>query len=150
MENFFEIFQNRVLLTSVASYFIAQVLKIIIILFKEKRLDWRLIFASGGMPSSHSSTVMALWVMCGLCTGWTSVETAISFVFAVIVMYDATGVRRAAGEQAKVLNEIVEIIEHRRMISGEKLKELVGHTPLQVVAGGILGLTIALISYYLT
>lgn len=148
MSDFFGIFQNKILVTCFVSYFTAQLLKILIAVVKERRLDFRLMFASGGMPSSHSSTVMTLFVMTGLSTGWTSELTAVTLVLAVIIMYDATGVRRAAGEQAKVLNEIVEMVEHRRMVTGEKLKELLGHTPLQVVAGAALGVVIALISHY--
>ena len=100
------------------------------------------------MPSSHSSTVMTLFLLTRLYSGWTSVETAIALILAVIVMYDASGVRRAAGEQAKVLNEIMELVEHKRMVTGEKLRELLGHTPLQVFAGAVLGIAVALISYY--
>lgn len=148
MNDFFGILQNKTVVTCFVSYFTAQLLKILIAFIKEKRLDFRLMFASGGMPSSHSSTVMTLFVMSGLRTGWTSELTAVTLVLAVIIMYDATGVRRAAGEQAKVLNEIVEMVEHRRMVTGEKLKELLGHTPLQVVAGAALGVVIALISHY--
>lgn len=148
MADFFTIFQNKIVVTCFFSYLAAQLLKIIIVLIDEKRLDFRLLFASGGMPSSHSSTVMTLFLLTGLYSGWTSTETAIAVILAVIVMYDASGVRRAAGEQAKVLNEIMELVEHKRMVTGEKLRELLGHTPLQVFAGAVLGIAVALISYY--
>ena len=149
MNNFFDIFQNETLYACLFSYIIAQVLKIVIVLIRKKKLDFSLMFAAGGMPSSHSSTVTTLFVLTGIHCGWASMETAISLVLAIIVMYDATGVRRAAGEQAKVLNEIVEMVEHKRTITGEKLKEFLGHTPLQVIAGAALGVAVALVSYYL-
>ena len=149
MDKFLEIFQNKILFASLSSYLLAQIIKICIVLIKEKKLDMRLMFASGGMPSSHSSIVTTLFILTGLYSGWTSNMTAITFILAIIVMYDATGVRRAAGEQAKVLNEIIEMVEHRRMITGEKLKELVGHTPVQVFAGSALGIVVALFAYYL-
>lgn len=147
--NFFDILQNRIVVTCFLSYLIAQLLKVMLGIIRDRRLDVSLMVAAGGMPSSHSSTVTSAFVMTGLMTGWTSVETAITLIFAIIIMYDATGVRRAAGEQAKVLNEIVELVEHRRMITGKKLKELLGHTPIQVIAGSALGVAVALISYYL-
>ncbi len=149
MNSFFDIFQNKTLYACLFSYIIAQVLKIMIVLIRKKKLDLSLMFASGGMPSSHSSTVSTLFVLTGINCGWASMEAAISLVLAVIVMYDATGVRRAAGEQAKVLNEIIEIVEQKKAVPREKLKEFLGHTPLQVIAGMALGVAIALISYYL-
>ena len=102
---------------------------------------------SGGMPSSHSSTVCALVVSSGLCYGVSSFEFAVSFILAAIVMYDATGVRRETGKQAKLLNMIMEqdIFKLNMEQFQEKLKEFVGHTPLQVFAGAILGVILALL-----
>ena len=143
MADFFTIFQNKIAVTCFFSYLAAQLLKIIIVLIDEKRLDFRLMFASGGMPSSHSSTVMTLFLLTGLYSGWTSTETAIALILAVIVMYDASGVRRAAGEQAKVLNKIVhDISTGESRYLDKNLKELIGHTPLQVLAGAVLGILI--------
>ena len=102
---------------------------------------------SGPMPSSHSSTVCALVVSSGLCFGVSSFEFAVSFILAAIVMYDATGVRRETGKQAKLLNMIMEqdIFKLNMEQFQEKLKEFVGHTPLQVFAGAILGVILALL-----
>ena len=146
MADFFTIFQNKIVVTCFFSYLAAQLLKIIIVLIDEKKLDFRLLFASGGMPSSHSSTVMTLFLLTGLYSGWTSVETAIALILAVIVMYDASGVRRAAGEQAKVLNKIVhDISTGESRYLDKNLKELIGHTPLQVLAGAVLGILIGVL-----
>ncbi len=131
--------QNYMLICAFTAYFLAQATKIIVILYKEKRLDLSLLFASGGMPSSHASTVTALSVSCARIYGLASSAFAITFVLAAVVMYDATGVRRAAGEHAKILNQLR--LEHgsRRH---ELLKELIGHTPLQVIVGSLLGFVV--------
>ena len=102
--------------------------------------------SSGGMPSSHSSTVCALVVASARVCGTNSVEFALAFILAFIVMYDAAGVRRAAGEQAKVLNRIAkELSEGDTRYLDKNLKELIGHTPLQVFMGALLGVVIPLI-----
>ena len=141
-----DLFANHMLVCAVISYFLAQFLKIIICLAREKRVDFTLMFASGGMPSSHSSTVVALAISAARCYGIDSPAFAISFILASVVMYDAAGVRRAAGEQAKVLNRIVkDLSDHNSIRADVTLKELLGHTPLQVVIGAILGFAVALI-----
>lgn len=138
-----ELLDNRALLAACAAWFTAQFIKIIINLIEEKRIDFRLIMSSGGMPSSHSATVCALCVMILRLCSASSVEFAIAVVFAFIVMYDAAGVRRAAGEQAKVLNKIVEDLAKGKTEYMEKnLKELIGHTPFQVIVGALLGVVI--------
>lgn len=138
-----ELIDNRALLAAFTAWFTAQFIKIIINLIEEKRIDFRLIMSSGGMPSSHSATVCALCVMILRLCSASSVEFAIAVVFAFIVMYDAAGVRRAAGEQAKVLNKIVEDLAKGKTEYMEKnLKELIGHTPFQVIVGALLGVVI--------
>ncbi len=125
------------------AYFAAQIIKIIVMLIREKRLDLGLLFASGGMPSSHSSTVAALCISSARLYGLSSPFFAVTFVMAGIVMYDAAGVRRAAGEHARILNQLLKDLtsgDHERTEKG--LKELIGHTPLQVVVGAILGVII--------
>lgn len=106
---------------------------------------------SGGMPSSHSATVCGLATAAGITYGGGSFEFAISVILAIIVMYDAMGVRRETGIQAKVLNEMLEAFSTmgKKMSPEEKLKEFVGHTPLQVLAGAILGIVIAVVICYL-
>jgi len=119
----------------------AQVLKLIIVLITQKRLDFYRLVGAGGMPSAHSALVVALASsVCRFC-GYASPEFALSACLALIVMYDASSVRRAAGEQAKILNYMM---DHWNKTSPElftkELKELLGHTPVEVFAGGLLGL----------
>ena len=141
-----DFFTNPFLLTSLGSWFIAQVLKTIIHLIIYKKLDFERMYGDGGMPSGHSATVSSLATMCGLSFGFGSVEFAIAGILAVIVCHDATGVRRETGKHAEVLNELLKSIETGKPVD---LKELVGHTPLQVVAGITIGITTALLMYFL-
>ena len=129
--NFFsEIFSNKVLGISIFACFLAQFIKIFT--GKERRIDLARIFTSGGMPSSHSSFVTSLSTLVGLERGFNSTDFAIVLVFALIIMYDASGVRRAVGKQAAILNQIVDDVHHGKHIEQEKLKELIGHTPVEV------------------
>ena len=139
--------KNQVLVSSVTGWVVAQFLKTIIDCMLNKSFSPERLVRSGGMPSSHSSTVCALVVSSGLCFGVSSFEFAVSFILAAIVMYDATGVRRETGKQAKLLNMIMEqdIFKLNMEQFQEKLKEFVGHTPLQVFAGAILGVILALL-----
>ncbi len=139
--------KNQVLVSSVTGWVVAQLLKTIIDCMLNKSFSPERLVGSGGMPSSHSSTVCALVVSSGLCFGVSSFEFAVSFILAAIVMYDATGVRRETGKQAKLLNMIMEqdIFKLNMEQFQEKLKEFVGHTPLQVFAGAILGVILALL-----
>ncbi|SHI93017.1 divergent PAP2 family protein [Lutispora thermophila] len=138
-----KIWANRVLLSSLTAWFIAQSLKICLSLYKDKKLDLTRFVGSGGMPSSHTSFVTALATSVGKINGWDSSSFAIALCFALVVMYDAAGVRRAAGNQAKVLNIIIEDISQHKPLGEEKLKELIGHTPKEVLAGAILGIIIS-------
>lgn len=137
-----QIVKNQVLVSSVLGWTVAQVLKTLIDCILNKSFNAERLFGSGGMPSSHSSTVCSLAVASGLCYGVGSFEFAISFVLAMVVMYDAMGVRRETGKQARLLNSI--LLENPLKLSGEvlqeRLKEYVGHTPLQVFAGAVLGI----------
>ena len=139
--------KNQVLVSSVTGWVVAQLLKTIIDCMLNKSFSPERLVGFGGMPSSHSSTVCALVVSSGLCFGVSSFEFAVSFILAAIVMYDATGVRRETGKQAKLLNMIMEqdIFKLNMEQFQEKLKEFVGHTPLQVFAGAILGVILALL-----
>lgn len=140
-----ELLYNDILVCSVVAYLIAQILKLFTDFYKYKSFDFKRLLGSGGMPSSHSSTVCALAFSCARVLGVGSPLFAFSVVLAGIVMYDATGVRRAAGEQAKVLNHIVaDLFSGNPDYSEKALKELIGHTPLQVVMGAILGILVGL------
>ncbi|GHV17442.1 membrane protein [Clostridia bacterium] len=137
---------NHILNAAVLAFLSAQLIKFIIELLRGKKLDVRRLLGAGGMPSSHSSTVVALTVSVGKICGLNSPEFAISAVFAFIVMYDAANVRRAAGEQAKILNYMIHNWNDiTPEIFGRELKELLGHTPLQVFAGAALGLALGLL-----
>lgn len=136
---------NDMLVCAVVAYLLAQILKIFTTLWREGSFHLSTLISSGGMPSSHSSTVVALAISCARIHGVTSPLFAICAILAAIVMYDATGVRRAAGEQAKILNQIVaDLFSGDPSYSEKALKELIGHTPLQVVMGALLGLLIGL------
>lgn len=138
-------FGNLILVLSGLAWATAQVLKVIVVLIQRKRLDWRLIMSSGGMPSSHSAFVCACASATGQLYGYSSPLFAIATVLAMVVMYDASNVRRAAGEQAKILNYIMEHwMEMRPANMTKELKELLGHTPIQVFAGAILGISVGL------
>lgn len=142
------IVSNRVLVSAVLGWAIAQILKTIIDFWYTKSFSLERMWGSGGMPSSHSATVCALMTAAGMHYGVTGFEFAASFVLATIVMHDAMGVRRETGKQAKLLNMIMEH-DFFDFSDSEKfqtrLKEFVGHTPLQVLMGGILGIVIAIV-----
>ena len=141
--------RESVLVTCILSWFIAQLLKVITTLIKNKKIDFRRFVGSGGMPSSHSSFVTSLAVGVGIIDGFGSTAFAMAAVFALVVMYDAAGVRRAAGQQARILNKIVEEWERADFAKTDKrLKELLGHTPKEVIAGALLGILIAFLRHY--
>lgn len=138
-----EILDNHVLLISLTASLIAQVTKFFTSMIHGRQWQWRTLFETGGMPSSHSALVSALAVGIGRTQGWDSPLFAIATVFAVIVMYDAMGIRRAAGKQAQVLNQIVyEVFPDDRAEAFDPLKELLGHTPIQVMVGSLLGISL--------
>lgn len=140
-----EILGNQVLICSVVAWTVAQVLKTIIDLVLNRSFNPERLFGSGGMPSSHSATVCALTTASGIKYGAGSFEFAVSFVLSMIVMYDAMNVRMETGKQAKLLNSVFfeNILELDGVVLQERLKEYVGHTPLQVCAGAVLGIGIA-------
>lgn len=146
MDFFTELFGNRVLVCAVLSWMVAQVLKVLITLRIERRLDWRRCFGMGGMPSSHSAFVFSLMLMIGIQDGFGSTAFALAFALAAIVIYDAMGVRAETGKQGAVLNRILrEVLIEGQPITEERFKELVGHTPLEVVGGIIVALIMVLI-----
>lgn len=134
------LFQNRVLGTALLGWIIAQVLKVVVLLITMRRLDLTRLTGSGGMPSSHAAFVVSLAMGIGFTEGFDTALFALSAVFALVVMYDAAGVRRAAGVQARLLNRIViDLIEEGKKPRYEVLKELLGHTPVEVFAGAVVG-----------
>ena len=136
-------YNNIVLISALIGWFSAQFIKIIIMLIKIKKIDLKLLFSTGGMPSAHSSMVTALAVTVGFQKGFGSALFAVSAVFASVIMFDAQGVRKAAGEQAKIVNKILVELFQNHHLSNVKLKELLGHTRFEVLVGLILGILIA-------
>ena len=148
MEILLQLTQNRVLWTGMLGWGVAQLLKVIIVLIKSKRFDPRRLVGTGGMPSSHSSFVTSLGLAVGFTQGFDKPLFGVCVVFAFIVMYDATGIRRAAGKQAAVLNQMIERWEEDGIeIKEKRLKELLGHTPYEVLVGAILGFVIAILMF---
>lgn len=142
-----KLFSNEILVSAVIGWTVAQVLKTLIDFALNKNFSIERMVGSGGMPSSHSATVCGLTTSAGLCYGVGSFEFAICFVLASVVMYDAIGVRQETGKQAKLLNMIMEqdFFKLDNEHFQEKLKEFVGHTPLQVFAGAVLGILLSLL-----
>ncbi len=147
MNQLYLLFHNQILVASVLGWLVAQLLKTGIYMYLNKSFVPERLVGSGGMPSSHSATVCALSTAAGIQYGLDSFPFAVCTILAIIVMYDALGVRRETGIQAKVLNEMIDLFEsmNKELSTDEKLKELVGHTPLQVLMGAILGIIIAFI-----
>ena len=151
MNYFYELTHNFVLMAAVISWASAQVIKTIIDFIFTKELSLERLVGAGGMPSCHSATVCALSTASALRYGLGSFEFAISTIFAIVVMYDARGVRRETGNQAEVLNQIMSFLKTQNhedlKFTQENLKELIGHTPLQVFVGGLLGIAMAFAFY---
>ena len=133
----------EVILSALLSAFIAQFLKIIFYYSHNKKINFKVFTETGGMPSSHSSFVVALTTSVGIISSFRSIEFAIAFGFALVVMYDAAGLRRSAGKMAMVLNKIVDEVYAHKMHTSERLIELLGHTPIEVIMGAILGVAVA-------
>ena len=138
---------NAVLLAGIVGWGVAQILKFLLYMLANHTARLERLVGSGGMPSSHSATVCALTTAAGLCYGLKSFEFSISFLLAMIVMYDAMGVRQETGKQARVLNKLLfeDLVNLKGEVLQEKLKEYVGHTPIQVAAGAVLGIVIAFV-----
>ncbi|MGB3208006.1 MAG: divergent PAP2 family protein [Crinalium sp.] len=145
MQYFGDILDNQVLLVALLACLVAQLLKLLFELVTHRKVNIRVLVTTGGMPSAHSALVTALATGVGQTIGWSSPDFAIAAIFAVIVMYDAAGVRQAAGKQARILNQILdELFQEHPKFNEDRLKELLGHTPVQVIVGSALGVVIAL------
>lgn len=150
MDWMLDLFSNPFLLTSLSSWFVAQVLKVIINAVINKKIVWERLVGDGGMPSGHSATVSSLAMISGLRFGLNSFQFAMAAILAVIVCHDATGVRQETGKQAIIINEMLDTFERMKMgySSDIVLKEFVGHTPLQVAAGICIGILNAFFMHY--
>jgi uncharacterized protein len=135
----------RFILAPIVAWTIAQAAKVVLYSVRERRLNLRVLAVTGGMPSSHSAIVMGLTTAIGKYSGPSSPQFAIALIFSFVVMYDAAGLRRAAGRQAAILNRLVEDLVHMRGVQEQKLRELLGHTPVEVLVGAVLGVAVGLI-----
>jgi len=135
----------RFLLAPLVAWAIAQAAKVILTSWRQRRLNLRVLAETGGMPSSHAAIVMGMTTAVGKYAGVSSAPFAIALIFSFVVMYDAAGLRRAAGRQAAILNRLVEDLVHMRGVQEQRLRELLGHTPVEVVVGALLGIGVGLI-----
>lgn len=136
---------NPILVPSLIAWLVAQVLKVILTLITHRKFDVLRLVGAGGMPSAHSAVVTSVAISSGIICGFDSVAFGLAASLAMVVMYDAAGVRRAAGKQAALLNEIVENFFREHYVNEKKLKELLGHTPTEVFAGAVLGIAVAIL-----
>ena len=145
MDVLIQIFTNKYIYIPLLTWFFIQLFKVIWDLVETKKFNFKRILGAGGMPSSHSAVVMALATLVGKNVGFDSHVFALAVIFAFVVMYDAAGVRRAAGKQAKLLNKLLETPGLTGVQVTEKLVEVLGHTPLQVFVGAIIGIIVGCI-----
>lgn len=146
-EIFLQLSQNKIFITTLSAWLIAQALKVFIGVVQKKRLDFRLFVGTGGMPSAHVAGAACLATAIGLEYGFQSVTFALAASFAIVVMFDAQGVRRATGKQARILNKITDDIYWQGKIHDGRLRELIGHTPLEVIGGFLVGVLIAILAH---
>lgn len=152
MDWFLELISNRFLITGLSAWAVAQVLKTVIHYFIYKKLDVSRLFGDGGMPSGHSATVTSVATAAAMTYGFGSFEFAVAAILAIIVCHDAMGVRLETGKQAVVINELVKafnVLSDQDLSEEVKLKEFVGHTPIQVIAGITLGILTAIGMHFL-
>jgi hypothetical protein len=141
-----QIIHNKILITTISAWVIAQTVKVTIGVIRQKKFDFRWFVGTGGMPSSHAAGASCLATAVGLEYGFNTVYFALAASFALVVMFDAQGVRRASGKQARVLNKITEDIYWQGRIDESRLRELIGHTPVEVIVGFLLGVLIAIVT----
>ncbi len=144
-----QLLHNRVFFTTLVGWFLAQSLKVTLGVIREKRFNFKWFVGTGGMPSSHAAGATALAASVGIQEGVGTAIFATVAMFALVVIADAQGVRRAAGKQAEILNKMADDIYWKKPIEQERLMELVGHTPKEVIAGFLIGLAVACISYWI-
>jgi hypothetical protein len=141
---------NQPLIVALVANFLAQIIKFILGYLKNRRWDWILLLRAGGMPSSHSALVAGVAHSLGLTQGFGSPYFALAFVLAVVVIYDATGIRRQAGKHAHIINKMITELASGHPLKQEQLREVLGHTPLEALAGTILGILVAQIIWWLS
>jgi len=139
--NFLTIITNRIFYVTFTAWFVAQTMKVLLDVVINKRFNFRLFVGTGGMPSSHTAAVTAGTMMIGMNTGWASPLFMVCLLYCIVVVSDAVGVRRAAGKQASILNKMLDEIGHNKFTT-ERLKELLGHSPMEAGAGLLIGMII--------
>ncbi|MBF0619602.1 MAG: divergent PAP2 family protein [Candidatus Omnitrophica bacterium] len=144
---FLQISRNRIFLVTLTVWVVAQSIKILVYIARGKRFNFRWFIGTGGMPSSHAAGVAALTTACGLEYGFQSGIFALAAVFAMVTMFDAQGVRRSTGEQAGILNKMIEEMFWHKKVEMGHIREFVGHTPIQVLVGSVLGIGLAIFLY---
>lgn len=143
-----EVINNQVLIAGLVAWGLAQVIKVPLNYFTSQYWDWALLLRAGGMPSSHSALVTGIAHSIGLYLGFNTPIYALAVTIALVVIYDATGIRRQAGKHAEAINEIVRKLASGQTVQQEHLREVLGHTPLEAVAGMVLGLVVAQLAFY--
>lgn len=146
-EIFAQLIQNKIFITTLSAWVIAQTIKVTTGVIRQKKFDFRWFVGTGGMPSAHAAGASCLATAMGLEYGFHSAYFALAASFAIVVMFDAQGVRRASGRQARILNKITEDIYWQGRINEGRLRELIGHTPVEVIAGFFLGIVIAFVGF---
>lgn len=141
------IFQNKILIPSLLCWLLVQLSKVVIEYIKHQRWDWSLLIRAGGMPSTHSAIIACVTHAIGLSVGFDSPLFGLAFVIAIIVIYDATGIRRQAGKHAEIINTMITDLASGHPLKQEQLREVLGHTPKQALVGTIVGILIAQISW---
>ncbi len=144
MHSLSELFANRVLVAALSAWGLAQIIKVPLELLIRKQLNWAILFSPGGMPSSHSALMTGVTVGIGIQSGFDTPIFALAVAVSMIVIYDATGIRRQAGKQAKVINQMIEDLAHGHPLREQELKEVLGHTPLEVLGGVVFGIAVAI------
>jgi acid phosphatase family membrane protein YuiD len=137
------IFSNQILICALCAWFIAQLIKVPLEFIQTHKWNWSLLLRGGGMPSSHSAIVASLAHAIGVFIGFETPLFAMAFVMAMIVVYDATGIRRQAGKHAEIINTMIRDLTSGHPLKEEQLREVLGHTPLEALAGTLLGVSIA-------
>jgi len=146
---FKQIITNPVLQSAVLAWFLAQLIKLVIEIIRNRQVDWRILMSAGGMPSSHASSITSAMLGVGLFDGFDTPLFGLAFVISMIVLYDAAGVRRQAGKQAEKINKMINELLKGHPLSQEQLQEVLGHTPFQVFMGFLLGIGVTLVIWLL-
>jgi len=145
---FYDIGHNKILVITLTVWALAQCVKVVLGVIRERRFNFRWFIGTGGMPSSHAAGATALATTIGMDLGFNSLIFALAAVFAMVTMFDAQGVRRSTGQQAEILNRIMDDIYWKGKIENARLAELIGHTPTQVLVGSVFGCILSLIFYH--